>query len=279
MQRLSQSISTFGAGGTKGKERDREREQEREDDTNIVHRGDYVDEFGHQQRSHFSNVDQNQSSFSNAGLPPIPQDPRRPASGSMTGRQSGRPESMMAGISSTPSMSNNPPSQRPFQSQAQSPSAALHILPSIAQLLNAHKVYRAGYLWRLDHHSAAASSRLSNSVGTGGGQPQFVRYYMRLEDCILCLWSDEGLKNAQAQGKVIHPTSMNLTEAFVAIASTKKEWIDRCEQFKAPTPYAFVVNTAGAYVIRVFSSSHLSNTLILKDLQYAQELGRLLHRK
>lgn len=69
---------------------------------------------------------------------------------------------------------------------------------------------------------------------------------MRLEDCILCLWSDEGLKYAQSQGTVIHPISMNLSDGFVALANQSDEWIAKCAEAAAPTDYCFVLNTAGS---------------------------------
>lgn len=217
------------------------------------------------------------SNTGGSGLPPIPQDTRRqhhhqqqqrrqsiqPSTPQSSSTSQSRRQSFVPPSSSltpihagTTSSSNTSPSQ-----QVRSPTAGLHSLPACAQLLNARKVYKAGYVWRLDGHSSstttATSTTTSSSTATATGstttsprlndtqQPHFVRYYMRLEDCILCLWPDEGLKQAQAQGSFIHPTSMNLQDGFVALADTKREWQARAEQFNSPTPFLFVLNTAG----------------------------------
>lgn len=208
------------------------------------------------------------------GLPPIPQEQRR-GTQQQQQQQQQRRQSMQGSQQSSfdarrrsfaPSQSLNSPSassSAPMQPQqartVNSPTAGLHSLPAVAQLLNARKVYRAGYIWRLDGHpsssptgqlhpasSSATSPRLQDGNGQAQGRgPRFVRYYMRLEDCILCLWPDEGLREAQANGTVIHPTSMNLQDGFVVLADAKREWQNRAQQFSAPTPFMFVLNTAG----------------------------------
>lgn len=152
---------------------------------------------------------------------------------------------------SSPARSGTPPG-----SSGMSPTAAMHSLPAVAQLLNARKVYRAGYLYRLDT-AAGTGTALQHTLADSGGhqrslsqsqsrqQPQFVKYYMRLEDCILCFWSDDGLKAAQASGKVLHPTSMNLTDAFVALSTSQASWTSAMQKYESPTPYGFVLNSAG----------------------------------
>ena len=235
MQRLGQSISSLGPGSFKGKERETTANQE----SGYEARSPSLNEFQAPLPPTLSFSYPRQSSSSSiAGLPAVPQEPARAGLGSTTGQQPGGHNTLATPMAM---QSNN----ESYPSDPQSPTAAMHNLRPIAQLLHAHKVYRAGYLWRLDHHPAA-NSKLSSSVGSGAEQPHFARYYMRLEDCILCLWSDEGLRQAQSQGRVIHPTSMNITEGFVALASTKNEWLERCDQFKAPSRHTFVVNTAGA---------------------------------
>lgn len=215
-------------------------------------------------------------SGNSGGLPPIPQDNRRQQQQQQhhQRRQSLQQPRQSVPSSSNPRRQSLAPSsslERPQSTstgsnaqQVRSPTAGLHSLPACAQLLNARKVYKAGYVWRLDGHPSSsptgtlhpASSSSTTSTATptsprlnGGNneaqQPHFVRYYMRLEDCILCLWPDEGLKQAQAQGSFIHPTSMNLQDGFVALADTKREWQARAEQCDAPTPFLFVLNTAG----------------------------------
>lgn len=134
---------------------------------------------------------------------------------------------------------------------ATSPSAHLHSLPAVAELLSARKLYRSSYVWRLDHHPAAAIKTpgkhgAAGRAATTSQPPAFRRYYMRLEDCLLCFWPDDELKRAQAENGQVHPTSMNLTDAFVALTSTKPEWIKRCQDCNAPTPYSFSLNNAGA---------------------------------
>lgn len=238
------------------------------------------------------------------GLPPIPQEPPRPHNHTFPGHaqhhghQSNIPPSLSqsqqnvidsgsgsTGRSGVAEHHHSPHAphvhpqaslqqqQQAQQQQVRSPTAALHNMPMVGQLLNARKVYKAGYLWRLDGHSSSSTSSgqhhhhhhsrtpsssanaitpttattsfSSSTTASNNADPKFVKYYMRLEDCILCLWPDEGLKKAQANGTSIHPTSMNIQDGFITLASVKQDWIKRLEQFDSPTPFAFVLNTAG----------------------------------
>jgi hypothetical protein len=209
-----------------------------------------VDEFGGSSRG--ATTTTTTTSTNKNGLPPIPQERAKQRRNSQQGN--GTAAIQQQSRSSAPTQAQSPPLPSQVQ-QSQSPTASLHSLPACAQLLNAKKVYKAGYLWRLDGHvsstSSTATPKLSSSTSSSvqqhddRPQPQFVKYYMRLEDSILCLWPDEGLKEAQAKGGFIHPTSMNLQDGFVALARTKSEWINRVNEYNAPTEYCFVLNTAG----------------------------------
>jgi hypothetical protein len=207
--------------------------------------GGNVDEFGAGHRDRAGNSGKSYPgparSNQNDGRPPIPEDPRRRNSRATNPNSHSRPSSHSPNPSSSSALR---------QAQSHSPTTALHSLPAIAELLNAHKVYRAGYLWRLDNDSGASTKQSgpghASSAAAAAIEPTaFVKYFMRLEDCILCLWPDEGLKQAQAQGTTIHPTSMNVTEGFVALASSKPEWEQRAQRYNSPTPFNFVLNNAG----------------------------------
>lgn len=209
------------------------------------------------------------SNSNNDGLPPIPQHPRQQQ---VQGQGHQRRQSQTDQIRQASSTSNAarrrsvvPAEMQPRPqsiidenrnpTQVRSPTAGLHSLPACAQLLNARKVYMAGYLWRLDGHASSSAhtshahtagpASPSMATSTDRQQPRFVKYYIRLEDCILCLWPDEELKAAQAKGTVVHPTSMNLQDGFVALADAKRAWASRAEEFNAPSPFTFVLNTAG----------------------------------
>lgn len=125
------------------------------------------------------------------------------------------------------SRSNGDGSNGPTQTQPAT--AAMHNLRSAAELLNARKVYRAGYIMMLEPEAN-----------------RFAKYYIRLEDCILCLWSDEGLKRALAEKRQLSPTSVNLIDGFVSIAEAKTAWAARCIQAGAATVFNFVLNTTGS---------------------------------
>lgn len=128
--------------------------------------------------------------------------------------------------------------------QQQPTTAAMHNLRSAAELLNARKVYRAGYIMLLEN-DAASNLPAAASAHTGGGPPRFAKYYIRLEDCILCLWSDEGLKRALAEKRQLSPISVNLIDGFVSGADSQRDWVAKCAHFHAPTPYNFVLNSTG----------------------------------
>lgn len=197
------------------------------------------------------------------GLPPIPQKPRQQDQQDLKQqrRQSSQPGQTQQSTFTPPQSRRRSLVEQHNPPQVRSPTAGLHSLPATAQLLNARKVYKAGYLWRLDGHpsssahtghgvnngntAAVPSSPSVNAATTQQPKPRFVKYYIRLEDCILCLWPDEGLKQAQSQGTFVHPSSMNLQDGFVARADAKREWASRAEEFDSPTPFTFVLNTAG----------------------------------
>jgi hypothetical protein len=210
---------------------------------------------------------QSTSEFGNrhepGGLPPIPQKPRQQEQQDIKQqrRQSSQPGQTQPSTMTPPESRRKSLVEQRNPTQVRSPTAGLHSLPACAQLLNARKVYKAGYLWRLDGHPSSSAhtghsvnngnstagpiSPSNNAANTQQSKSRFVKYYIRLEDCILCLWPDEGLKQAQSQGTFVHPSSMNLQDGFVARADAKREWASRAEAFDAPTPFTFVLNTAG----------------------------------
>ena len=166
------------------------------------------------------------------------------------------------------------------------PSAKLHSLRAVTELLNARKVYRAGYLYRLEGGASSTASANTATHAHTHAQERFAKYYVRLEDCILCLWSDEGLQRAQQEGKPLHPTSMNMNDGYVGqVDEGQPAWREKCRRAGAPTPFCFSLNTAGACVSRFLPSSlhpitHARPAVLIAPLVSPyQKLASLLRRQ